>query len=385
VEELGKSEQERDDSFAWLENLAAKQGATEGLLTRPEDRMEQEPEWVRQAKELGTQQPQPSAAQEESAMEQPASIDDTAAWLKNLEEEEKQPKPVSAADETAIWLKKLEQAEAAAEPVDAEMPDWMKDIDQAEAPAVEPIAPVQQAEPLSTEMPAEESEVPSWLSDLEKEEESLASTNALTDAGDLPAWLRDETGEVVAEPVKIEPTRPTDWKPSEPKEPEIRFSPPIEEEPKQPEIIYSPPLEEPIQPEPEPPVVTFEEQPAPPPAEPAKPARKTPPRPGPAQEPYKEPVTRRGTGMLVMPGIDPLLGTARSELSRSNIPGALESYARLIKKGRFLDEVIYDLREALYRYPVEVSIWQSLGDAYMRANRLQDALDAYTKAEELLR
>ena len=88
--------------------------------------------------------------------------------------------------------------------------------------------------------------------------------------------------------------------------------------------------------------------------------------------------------MLTMP-IDPILGSARIELSRSNIPGALDTYAKLIKKNRFLDEVIFDLREALYRYPVEVSIWQSLGDAYMRANRLQDALDAYTKAEELLR
>ena len=80
-----------------------------------------------------------------------------------------------------------------------------------------------------------------------------------------------------------------------------------------------------------------------------------------------------------------MLGTARTELSRSNIPGALEAYERLIKKGRFLEEVIFDLREALYRYPVEVSIWQTLGDAYMRANQLQDALDSYTKAEELLR
>ena len=52
IEELGKSEQERDDSFAWLENLAAKQGASEGLLTKPEDRLEQEPDWVRQAKDL---------------------------------------------------------------------------------------------------------------------------------------------------------------------------------------------------------------------------------------------------------------------------------------------------------------------------------------------
>ena len=88
--------------------------------------------------------------------------------------------------------------------------------------------------------------------------------------------------------------------------------------------------------------------------------------------------------MLTMP-LDPVLGQARNELSGSNIPGALENYNRLIKKGRFLEDVIYDLREALYRYPVEVSIWQSLGDAYMRANRLQDALDSYTKAEELLR
>jgi len=32
-----------------------------------------------------------------------------------------------------------------------------------------------------------------------------------------------------------------------------------------------------------------------------------------------------------------------------------------------------------------VAIWQALGDAYMRANLLQEALDAYTKAEELLR
>ena len=91
--------------------------------------------------------------------------------------------------------------------------------------------------------------------------------------------------------------------------------------------------------------------------------------------------------MLTMPKppVDPVLDAARSELSRSNIPGAIATYEKLIKKGRFLDEVTFDLREALYRYPVEVTIWQALGDAYMRANRLQDALDAYTKAEELLR
>ena len=44
-----------------------------------------------------------------------------------------------------------------------------------------------------------------------------------------------------------------------------------------------------------------------------------------------------------------------------------------------------DLKESIYRYPVEVGIWQSLGDAYMRANRLKEALEAYNKAEELIR
>lgn len=79
------------------------------------------------------------------------------------------------------------------------------------------------------------------------------------------------------------------------------------------------------------------------------------------------------------------LEQAREILGHGKIPDALQAYASLIRKGKLLDEITFDLKEALYRFPVEVSIWQTLGDAYMRSNRLQDALDAYTKAEELLR
>jgi tetratricopeptide (TPR) repeat protein len=169
--------------------------------------------------------------------------------------------------------------------------------------------------------------------------------------GELPSWLRDETGEVVAEPTRIEPTRADEWQPVESTEAPVAVDAPVEK---------------------------------PKPARKAPAARKPEPRPATPVLTYQEPVTRKGTGMLTSP-VELTLGNARNELSRSNIPGALETYAKLIKKGKYLDEVIFDLREALYRYPVEVSIWQSLGDAYMRANRLQDALDAYTKAEELLR
>jgi hypothetical protein len=80
-----------------------------------------------------------------------------------------------------------------------------------------------------------------------------------------------------------------------------------------------------------------------------------------------------------------LLSSAQTYLDQKSLNESMDQYSKLIKKGHLLDEVIYDLREGIHRYPVDVNIWQTLGDAYMRANRLQDALDAYTKAEELLR
>ncbi len=80
-----------------------------------------------------------------------------------------------------------------------------------------------------------------------------------------------------------------------------------------------------------------------------------------------------------------LLKQAQAALEAHNIERALESYETLIKSGEHLEDTIHDLRDALYRYPIDVSMWQLLGDAYMKSNRLQDALDAYNKAEELLR
>ena len=81
--------------FAWLESLAAKQGATEGLLTQPEERLEEEPEWVKQAKGMEASASQPSAEKPTAGqppVEQPtASVeelgkteqeqDDSFAWL----------------------------------------------------------------------------------------------------------------------------------------------------------------------------------------------------------------------------------------------------------------------------------------------------------------
>jgi tetratricopeptide (TPR) repeat protein len=289
-----------------------------------------------------------------------------------LDEEDTQSEPASSADETAMWFKKLEEPEPVstpqAEPAD-DIPAWLKGIEEEQAHVAEAAVPASEADEsdwmnaieedvAAPEPVAQEEDIPSWLKGMD-EESKIASSSP---QDDLPAWMRDESGEVVAEPTKIERTRPTDWHPIEEKQPE-------------------PPAPQPVEQSKPEPVAPVQEKPKP------APVKKAAPKPveaKPVTPPYREPLTQRGTGMLTMP-TDPILGSARIELSRSNIPGALETYSKLIKKGRFLDEVIFDLREALYRYPVEVSIWQSLGDAYMRANRLQDALDAYTKAEELLR
>ena len=82
---------------------------------------------------------------------------------------------------------------------------------------------------------------------------------------------------------------------------------------------------------------------------------------------------------------DVTLMGAQAAMREGNIPAALKEYGKMVKKKRLLDETIYDLREALDDYPVDVSVWQMLGDAYMRAGRLQEAIDAYTNAEQLLR
>ena len=388
AEGADKSGQEIDDALAWFEGLAAKQGATEGLLTKPEDRLQEEPDWVKQAKNTGVEQPpveeeaipEPEAELEKPVEEDAAPGTETEVWLKGLaeEEEERATTPAEEGMDTIAWLKTLDEPEEEPITLDStvdELPSWMEESGEEEAVETEAALPTEEAEaPVEVSAPVDESEteeLPGWLSSLEEEEQAPS----VPASDDLPAWMRDETGEVVAEPTKIEPTRSADWKPE-----------PVEEE-KVEEM------------EPAPPAATLEsvqDEPAPEPKAESRPEKKAPPKakkpapkkeevkPAKPPEPYQEPVTRRGTGMVNMP-VDPILGSARAELSRSNIPGALETYGKLIKKGRFLEEVIYDLREALYRYPVEVSIWQTLGDAYMRANQLQDALDAYTKAEELLR
>ena len=354
--DLGTSVADQDAALLWLESLAAKQGAqAEELITDPSARLEKPPEWVEQARAIGESQ---EAAPPQPAQE-PAwpAADDTGIF--------DNPPRSSAMDETSIWLKKLDEEEASPASVGEEAAAaptpssgaWFEDAGAG-------IASLQESAELSegwgTEAapaahapePARESaDVPAWLQDLERDRESTPPISSVTAAAasDLPSWLLDQPqAEPEPQPVIPEPTRPTEWVPE---------ASPVQKTPHTESARPSKPAEP---------------KPAPKPKEPRR----------------KAPVDERvkaGRGGILPPMTDAGLDQARDLLMHGKIPDALQAYGALIRKGKMLDEITFDLKEALYRFPVEVSIWQALGDAYMRANRLQDALDAYTKAEELLR
>ena len=79
------------------------------------------------------------------------------------------------------------------------------------------------------------------------------------------------------------------------------------------------------------------------------------------------------------------LERARLEVNQGNFVKAAERYKKIIKTSKNLNNVILSLEEAVQNNPGELKLIQTLGDAYVRTGRLQDALDAYTKAEELLK
>ncbi|MBI3739063.1 MAG: hypothetical protein HY258_08470, partial [Chloroflexi bacterium] len=338
---LGTSPKEQDDAMAWLEGLAAKHGAkSEELVTDPNARTDVAPEWVDKAKEIG-EQPVASAPAPRSAPEAAESEDETGIWLRNLKEgqadfmeepaqPEKKEEPILGAQETPNWLSDL--GPAPAQPAEGQdVPDWLRGT------SAQPSQPSFESSEEISASPTSAADLPDWLAGLDKED--AEKKPAISSEG-LPSWLQNES-----EPESTEPTRAADWRPVEERAA-------MEEPSGQEEFAF--------------------EEPAPPMKAGPKPEKKTP---LPARP---KPASASKVGEVSLAG-------AQSELARGNIAAALEIYSRLIRKGKTLEEIIRDLREALYRYPVEVPIWQALGDAYMRANRLQEALDAYTKAEELLR
>jgi len=80
----------------------------------------------------------------------------------------------------------------------------------------------------------------------------------------------------------------------------------------------------------------------------------------------------------------PEIQDARKAFASGDMDQAMSQYEKLIKSRQLLPVVISDLQEAIDNYPEKASIWHQLGDAYLRDNQISKAMDAYSKAEELI-
>jgi tetratricopeptide (TPR) repeat protein len=78
---------------------------------------------------------------------------------------------------------------------------------------------------------------------------------------------------------------------------------------------------------------------------------------------------------------DPLQ-EARAALEAGDYSKASQKYAELVKEEQHLTEIIEDLKLALAEDPGQPHLWRTLGDAYMKTNRLAEAVEAYQRGVE---
>jgi cytochrome c-type biogenesis protein CcmH/NrfG len=384
IGELGASADDQDAAMAWLESLAAKQGAkAEELITDPAERTDAAPEWVEQAKEIGAKEAAVEAEGDlawiADAAQEDAPAEDIPAWLEEAENE--QPTDESAEDEAPAWIRDAEVKastkiktrpraektdwirEAADEtpPPETEAaddtPKWLKDEADDYAEEVTVVEETERVMTETTEVTTAETEdAPTWVKamDLDAAETVVSESEAISAEDDLPAWLADMGGETtdtasVTEIVERESlTEQEQTSASAAAGTESAAT--LDEKILEREVSGGQSS-----------------------VSAGTVSKSTLKR--------KKRIRRMDTATLR----DITLMGAQVAMDEGNISASLKEYAKLIRKKRLLDEVIYDLREALDEYPINIDIWQLLGDAYLRAGRLQEAIDAYTNAEKLLR
>jgi tetratricopeptide (TPR) repeat protein len=246
----------------------------------------------------------------------------------------------------------------AASGVEDEIPDWLqtpmpyvppRTRPPAPAPALREPPPAEVIEPVSPAAPA-----PSALPPAVSE----PAPRPMAPAG--PLW---SPGEI---PVVEAPAAPT------------------------PAPVSAAPVEAPVIPAavPLPPIPAYEPKPAMEPApsfSPPRPAERrvepVPPVIAPAIPVIKPPARAPRTGRT---SADPsqLLDAARKALATGDYQKAATSYGTLIKRNIEVQAITDELRLALDRNPKTPSLWQTLGDAYMKRERLQDAIEAYRRGME---
>jgi competence ComEA-like helix-hairpin-helix protein len=297
----GVNLEDEDAALGWLEGLAAKQGIPEEeLITRPEERSEEIPEWL-----------------EEIETEKAAAFEEAAETISSEEEDW-----ILAAERAA--LSEIQEEDDLEEAGSPELPGWLADLEQ----------------------PEEET---SWSPPQFEEEEAVSGITpeklpvSLLDLNQASLIELEETpgiGFRLAQRIVEHRQTKGAFRNLEELEQVPGVSRELISELKD-MLFVTVPVE--------------------------------------APDPRLEESPPEGSG----PEWD-LLVEARTSYT-AEPQESLEKYSELIRQGMLLEEVIRDLQASLQSEPEDFGTWMALGDALNRNEQPKDAMDAYIRAEQLLR
>lgn len=318
-------------------------------------------------------------------------IDEVDNWLKNLPQDESQKDTVESVEEVAALEKSVDElfteepamAPPSLEnlsddtPADTEYDDrtvefiddyFTEEVDNTpkdETPADEETEPYQWEQEFEN-IPTEDSDLPDWIAGIEEEEEPVnePTTSELVRAkaetideiidnsADMPAWMKAETTE--AQPVE-EVAQST--------EETIQFEN-VEEE-----------IESIDQPE------EFKDSWSDSQDEQESPVEESLPHEEPTVESIVEEIDENSRL-----DAEEVFLIAKNKLHNGDFSEAFPRLKELLEKDEWLEQVMEALIHDIEHYhPIEVESWVLLGDAYRKQDRLKEALDAYTKAEDFIK
>jgi len=362
---------EGEEALAWLASLAA--GREAELRAAAEAEAE-----ARMAEIMGREVTPPAAAPEvpevPAAPEAPAPVE-IPEWLREAAPPEVRAPEAPVPAEIPEWLRELAPPEVVAPemPGEEELPEWLREMPMPEAPGVEE-RPEWMEEAVPPEAAVPELEVPEWLEEVVPPEVPRAEVPP-AEPGMFGWTAFGPEVEILQPPLPVEETPP----PEQPfgwtafGEEVVAPEAPAWREPEFPAAEVAPPPTVPPEAAPPPEV-------APPPV---RPPEVVPPAP-PTAEALASVDALRAYVRSHPRDHEARLNLARALWQAGLYADSLEAYSRLLKAGRLLDEVLADMEAHVAERPNDPAVRRVLGDAYMRADRLADALAAYREALELL-
>jgi competence ComEA-like helix-hairpin-helix protein len=376
TEQVPPPEVDEEAAMAWLESLAAKQGAAEDeLLTPPERRLETPPEWIQEAAEQEEDLEVDEQEEKIDTLKAAALVGAAGALIDEDEEsepvempEDETAKPV---DTTTEWVPEItEEVDAVPEPVSEEPPlveaeetEFAEQVDEILEPEPADITPIEAGE-------VEFAEEAVTLSEEKIIEEPAEGEPPV----DIPDWLSG-----LAEEEEVPDEVPSnDWSPAMLAEDGI--IPELEEEPPAAKLDLNAASLSQLEKIPgigfihAQRIVNHRHE-----FGSFKNLDELEKVPGINSEMVDDLQNYLTVEVVVEaappPSSHPKLQDAWNSINEGEIDKAVDQYTQLINRDELLDEVIRDLQEALGKYPNDASLYQSLGDAYMHSyNRAEDLI-----------